>query len=83
MLETTRDFFSDAYHHRLDDPVMLEILLVFTGISDPIPPGQALHDFHKLTAQQRNYICCVMLERDQDPATWAEMWDRLESEAFE
>ena len=43
---------------------------------------QAIYEIHKLTPRQRNYICCVLLERDQDPATWQAEWSKLESEVF-
>lgn len=83
MFETTRDFFSDAFHHRLEDVRMLDIMLTITGIDDLLPMGQLMHDFHKLTPKQRNYICCVLLERDQDQLAWEHQWSKLESEAFE
>ena len=83
MYETTNDFFADAFHCRLSSPMMLDIVLVLAGMEDPIPLGQALHEFHKLAPRERNYICCVMLERDQDPSAWADLWSALESEAFD
>lgn len=83
MLEATRDFFNDAFHCRLEDPKMLDIVLTITGNDDPMPLGAAIYAIHKLTPKQRNYICCVLLERDQDPLAWQEEWSKLESEAFE
>jgi hypothetical protein len=83
MLETTRDFFSDAFHHRLEAPIMLDIVLTITGSGDPLLLGQAVYEICKLTPRQRNYICCVLLERDQDPDLWQTEWSKLESEAFE
>jgi hypothetical protein len=83
MLETTRDFFSDAFHCRLEAPIMLDIVLTITGNGDPLPLGQAIYGIHKLTPRQRNYICCVLLERDQDPDLWQAEWSKLESEAFQ
>jgi hypothetical protein len=83
MLETTRDFFSDAFHCRLEAPIMLDIVLTITGNGDPLPLGQAIYEIHKLTPRQRNYICCVLLERDQDPDLWQAEWSKLESEAFQ
>lgn len=83
MFETTRDFFEDACNYRLEDPQMLNIVLVL-GLNDPVVPlGQVIHDFHKLTVKQRNYVCCVLLERDADPDAWAQYWSGLESEMFE
>lgn len=82
MLESTRDFFSDAFHCRLEEPKMLDIVLTITGNGDPMPLGQAIYEIHKLTPRQRNYICCVLLERDQDPAAWQAEWAKLEEEAF-
>jgi hypothetical protein len=83
MLETTRDFFSDAFSRKLEGTHMLDIVLTITGIDDPMPIGQVIYEFHKLTPKQRNYVCCVLLERDQDPLAWHAEWSRLESEAFE
>jgi hypothetical protein len=83
MFETTRDFFSDAFHRKLEDTRMLDIMLCLTGFGHHIPQGQLMHDFHKLTPKQRNYICCVLLERDQDALGWEHEWSKLESESFE
>lgn len=83
MFEATKDFFSDAFHHRLEDPRMLDIVLSLTGFGSHIKQGTLMHDFHKLTAKQRNYICYVLIERDQDPLGWEHLWSKLESEAFE
>ncbi len=83
MFEATHDFFSDAFHGRLDFAVMLDIVLTITGNDDPMSIGAAIYAFHKLTPKQRNYICCVLIERDQDPLAWQEEWSKLESEAFE
>lgn len=83
MFETTHDFFSDAFSFKLEDTKMLDILQTLAGLDDHIPLGQAVHDLHKLTTKQRNYICCVLLERDQDPIKWQQTWNNLESEAFE
>lgn len=83
MFETTRDFFNDAVNFQLEDQRMLDIVLVLTGVGDSMPLGQAVHDFHKLTPKQRNYICCVLLERDVDPDGWQADWSNMESEVFE
>jgi hypothetical protein len=83
MFETTRDFFYDAYNRKLEDTRMLDMVLTITGTDDLMPIGQLMHNFHKLTPRQRNYICCVLLERDQDPFGWEQEWSKLESEAFE
>lgn len=83
MFEATQDFFSDAFHRKLEDTRMLDIVLSLTGTDDSMPVGRAIYEFHKLTPKQRNYICCVLLERDQDPLGWEHEWSKLESEAFE
>lgn len=83
MFETTRDFFHDAFSFKLDDPKMLDIVLTLTGFDDKIDLGAAIYELHRLTPRQRNYICCVLLERDQDPEAWEAEWSKLESEAFE
>ncbi len=83
MFETTHDFFSDAFNFKLEDTKMLDIVLTLTGFDDKIPLGAAIYELHKLTPKQRNYICCVLLERDQDPEAWEAEWSKLESEAFE
>ena len=83
MFETTTDFFHDAAGHKLEDTRMLDMVLSMTGFGPHIPQGQLMHDFHKLTPKQRNYICCVLLERDQDALGWEYHWSKLESEAFE
>lgn len=82
MFETTRDFFEDAVSRRLTHPVMPDILRTLAGLDDHLPFGTAVHEFHKLTPRERNYICCVLLERDQDPEAWVNLWSALESEAF-
>jgi len=83
MFETTRDFFSDAFNFKLEDTKMLDIVLTLTGFDDKIELGAAVYELHKLTPKQRNYICCVLLERDQDPEAWEQTWSNMESEAFE
>jgi hypothetical protein len=83
MFETTHDFFSDAFSFKLEDSKMLDIVLTLTGFDDKIPLGVAIYELHKLTPKQRNYICCVLLERDQDPEAWEAEWSKLESEVFE
>lgn len=83
MFESTRDFFSDAFNFRLEDASMLDIVLSLTGLDNRLDFGVAIHEFHKLTIKQRNYICCVLLERDQDPEAWSKMWEDMETEAFE
>ena len=83
MFETTQDFFSDAFNFRLEDTKMLDIVLTLTGFDDKIELGAAIYELHKLTPRQRNYICCVLLERDQDPEAWSRVWEGMESEAFE
>jgi len=83
MFETTHDFFSDAFSFKLEDTKMLDIVLTLTGFDDRISLGAAIYELHKLTPKQRNYICCVLLERDQDPEAWEAEWSRLESDAFE
>jgi hypothetical protein len=77
MFETTCDFHADARHGRLEDRLMLDIVLSLTGMGHPLPSGRLMHDFHKLTPKQRNYICCVLLERDQDPQSWEQLWIEL------
>jgi len=49
MLETTCDFHADARHGRLEDRLMLDIVLALTGMGHPLPSGRLMHDFHKLT----------------------------------
>jgi hypothetical protein len=83
MFETTRDFFNDALNFQLNDPQMPDILRTLTGLDDHLSFGAAIHEFHKLAPRERNYICCVLLERDQDVEAWQTEWDRLEQEAFE
>lgn len=83
MFETTRDFFSDAFNFKLEDTKMLDIVLTLTGFDDKIELGAAVYELHKLTPKQRNYICCVLLERDQNPEAWEQAWSNMESEAFE
>ena len=83
MFETTRDFFSDAFNFKLEDTKMLDIVLTLTGFDDKIELGAAVYELHNLTPKQRNYICCVLLERDQDPEAWELEWSKLEGEAFE
>lgn len=83
MFETTHDFFTDAFNFQLEDTKMLDIVLTLTGFDDKIELGAAIYELHKLTPKQRNYICCVLLERDQDPEAWEQEWSKLESEAFE
>lgn len=83
MFETTRDFFSDAFNFKLEDTKMLDIVLTLTGFDDKIELGAAIYELHKLTPKQRNYICCVLLERDQDPEAWEQAWSNMEAEAFE
>jgi len=82
MFEATRDFFNDALNFNLPAGVF-DIVLTLTGQADNIPLGKAVHLMHHLAPQERNYICCVLLERDQDPAEWANIWAALEAEAFE
>lgn len=82
MFEATVDFFHDAYNRRLSNMKMLDILQALVGLDDTLPLGQAVHDLHKLTPMERNYICCVLLERDQDLIEWQQIWNDLESEAF-
>jgi hypothetical protein len=82
MFETTQDFFNDALNFQLNNPQMSDILRSMTGLDDLLPFGAAVHEFHKLAPRERNYICCVLLERDQDIEAWQTEWDRLEQEAF-
>jgi hypothetical protein len=83
MFEATRDFFNDALNFNLPAAGMFDIVLTLTGQADPLPLGKAIHLMHHLAPQERNYICCVLLERDQGPAEWASIWAALEAEAFE
>lgn len=83
MFEATRDFFNDALNFSLSTQSMLDIVLVLTEQDDPIPLGQAIQTLCQMTPRERNYICCVLLERDQDPTAWGQFWLSLESEAFE
>jgi len=83
MFETTREFFSDAFNFQLEDPKMLDIVLTLTGFDDKVELGAAVYELHRLTPRQRNYICCVLLERDQDPEAWEQAWSNMEAEAFE
>ena len=83
MFETTKDFFTDALNFRHADQQMVDILRTLIGLDDQMPLGVAIHELHKLAPRERNYICCVLLERDQDPKAWQTIWDKLEQEAFE
>lgn len=83
MFETTQDFFNDALNFQLNNPQMSDILRTLTGLDDHLSFGTAVHEFHKLAPRERNYICCVLLERDQDVEAWQAEWNRLEREAFE
>lgn len=83
MFEATKDFFADALNFKLENQDMLDILMVLANINDLMPFGQALYELHQLTQKQRNYICCVLLERDQDPIAWAKVWDEMEAGAFD
>jgi len=83
MFEATREFFTDAFNFQLEDPKMLDIVLTLTGFDDKIELGAAVYELHKLTPKQRNYICCVLLERDQDPEAWEQAWSSMEAEVFE
>ena len=83
MFETTQDFFADAISCKLASPIMPDILRSMAGLDDLLPFGTAVHEFHKLAPRERNYICCVLLERDQDVEAWQAEWNRLEQEAFE
>jgi hypothetical protein len=83
MFEATKDFFADALNHSLEDLRMLDIMLTLTGLDDHLPLGVAIYEFHKLAPRERNYICCVLIERDQDPKAWQAVWDIMELEAFE
>lgn len=83
MFETTQDFFEDVVSRRLVSSVMPDILRSMINLDDLLPFGTAVHEFHKLAPRERNYICCVLLERDQNPEAWQAEWDRLEQEAFE
>jgi hypothetical protein len=82
MLETTRDFFNDALNFQLGNPQMPDILRTLAGLDSHLPLGVAAHEFHKLTPRERNYICCVLLERDQDIDAWQRAWSEMEAEAF-
>ena len=83
MFETTQDFFADAINCKLVSPIMPDILRSMTGLDDLLPFGTAVHEFHKLAPRERNYICCVLLERDQDMEAWQTEWNKFEQEAFE
>ena len=83
MFEATRDFFNDALNFNLSAAGMLDIVQTLTGQADSMPLGKAVSLMHHLAPQERNYICCVLLERDQDPAKWSSIWAALEAEAFE
>ena len=83
MFEATHDFFNDALNFNLPAAGMLDIVQTLTGQADNMPLGKAVSLMHHLAPQERNYICCVLLERDQDPAKWSNIWTVLEAEAFE
>lgn len=83
MFETTRDFFNDALNFKLADPNMADILRTLVGLDDQLPLGMAVYELHKLAPRERSYICCVLLERDQDPEAWEQAWSNMEAEAFE
>ena len=83
MFETTKDFFSDALDFQLADPQMIDILRTLAGLDDQMPFGAAIYEMHQLAPRERNYICCVLLERDQDPEAWARLWDEMEAAAFD
>lgn len=83
MFETTSEFFNDVLNFQLNNPQMSDILRTLTNLDDRLSLGVAIHEFHKLAPRERNYICCVLLERDQDPEAWQAEWDRFEQEAFE
>ena len=83
MFEATRDFFNDALNFNLPATGMFDIVLTLTGQVSPMALGEAIHAMHHMSPQARNYICCVLLERDQDPAIWSNIWAALEAEAFE
>jgi len=83
MLETTREFFNDALNFQLNNPQMADILRTLAGLDDHLSFGVAIYEFHKLASRERNYICCVLLERDSDIQAWQAEWARLEQEACE
>jgi len=83
MLEATRQFFMDAMNFSLPESKMLDILQSLTGLNDQMPLGLAIYEFHALRPAERNYISCVLLERDQDTILWHHEWDSMEQEAFE
>lgn len=83
MFEATKDFFTDALNFKLADQRMIDILRTIAGLDDQMPLGAAIYDLHQLAPKERNYICCVLIERDQDPENWARLWDEMEAEAFD
>lgn len=83
MFEATRQFFNDGLNFQLTEPQMTEIVRTLSGLESFMSLGEAIHDLCQLTSLERNYISRVLCERDEDPTAWDQLWQAMESEAFD